>query len=76
MQKSTMGFSFKRKQGKKAFLEDVSGKAPGCWAIELVLPLHNLLLPRRTEYFKQKLCTKKVHHNKKKKLAQLAGLAT
>lgn len=73
MQKSTTGFSLEKKR-KIAFLEDVSGKAPEYWAIELVLPLHNLFLPRRTEYFKQKLCTKKVHHNKKR--AQLAGLAT
>lgn len=53
-------------------MEDVSGKAPECWTIELMLPLHNLLLPRRTEYFKQ-LCTKKVHHNKKTSPAGWAG---
>lgn len=54
-------------------MEDVSGKAPEHWAIELMLPLHNLLLPKRTEYFKQKLCTKKVHHNKKMSPAGWAG---
>lgn len=44
---------------KKAFLEGISGNAPECWAINYMLPLHNFLLPKRTEYLKQKLCTKK-----------------
>lgn len=73
MQKSIRGFSFKRKK-KKAVLEDVSGKAPDCQATELLVPLHNLLLPRRTEFFsRQKLCTKKYITIEKR--AQLAGLA-
>lgn len=32
----------------------------------LVAQLQDAGLPRRTEYIKQKLCTKKVHHNKKR----------
>lgn len=72
MQKSIMGFSLKRKR-KKAVLEDVSGKAPDCQATELLVPPHNLLLPRRTEFPRQKLCTKKYITIEKR--AQLAGLA-
>lgn len=45
-------------------MEDVSGKAPECWAIELMLPLHNLLLLRRTEYFKS--CVQKKYITIKK----------
>lgn len=41
------------KGGKKAFLEGISGNAPECRAINFMLPLHNLLLPKRTEYLKQ-----------------------
>lgn len=64
--------AFQRRKKEKAFLEGISGNAPECRAINFMLPLHNLLLPKRTEYLKQN-CTKKYITIKKMNPAGWAG---